>query len=69
MYRRTNTTYKRSQKSKAQCFDIPIECIRKIRSLNIDRRSTPMSRELYKIIKSDNGRKMFSGLRRIMPWA
>jgi len=41
-------------------FNIPIECIRKTRSLNIDRSSRYVSREIYKILKSTNGRKIFT---------
>lgn len=42
------------------CFNIPVECIRKTRALNIDRRSCCVSREVYKILKSNNGRKIFT---------
>jgi hypothetical protein len=41
-------------------FHIPIESIRKTRSLNLDRTSLRVSREVYKIFKSENGRKIFS---------
>ncbi|MBU1006782.1 MAG: hypothetical protein KKH08_04235 [Candidatus Omnitrophica bacterium] len=42
------------------CSSTPIECIRKARCLNIDRSSVRVSREVYKIIKSKNGRKIFA---------
>ncbi|MFH1479071.1 MAG: hypothetical protein ABIG92_04770 [Candidatus Omnitrophota bacterium] len=40
--------------------NIPIECIRKTRSLNIDNRTCRISKEVYKILKSTNGRKIFA---------
>lgn len=45
---------------KTICTDIPIECIRKTRSLNIDSHSGVVSEEMYKIVKSNNGRKIFT---------
>ena len=45
---------------KVNYSDIPIECIRKTRSLNIDLRSSVVSGQMYKIIKSNNGRKIFT---------
>ena len=41
-------------------FDIPVECIRKTRSLNIDPRRLAVSEEIYKILKSNNGKKLFA---------
>lgn len=57
---RTHTDYERQRRADIHCFNIPIECIRKTRSLNIDMRSRCVSWEVYKIMKSDNGRKMFA---------
>ncbi len=56
-----NNNYLKSQKQKfLQSFYIPIECIRKTRSLNIDPSCCNVSREVYKILKSTNGRKIFA---------
>ncbi len=52
-------TYRRKMKE-AHSFNIPIECIRKTRSLNIDKSSRSVSREVYKILRSSNGRKIFT---------
>ena len=41
-------------------FDIPVECIRKTRSLNIDPKCLAASEEVYKILKSNNGKKLFA---------
>ena len=41
-------------------FNIPVECIRKTRSLNVDNSCSRVSREVYKILKSNNGRKIFA---------
>ncbi|PIW68495.1 MAG: hypothetical protein COW10_02245 [Candidatus Omnitrophica bacterium CG12_big_fil_rev_8_21_14_0_65_42_8] len=41
-------------------FDIPVECIRKIRSLNIDPKNLASSEEVYKILRSNNGKKLFA---------
>lgn len=60
MDRRTNTKYKRFKSIALHSFNIPVECIRKTRSLNIDRHSRRVSSEVYKILKSNNGRKIFT---------
>lgn len=60
MNSRTNHTFIRARTKDIRCFNIPIECIRKTRSLNLDRRSCFISREVYKIFKSNNGRKIFT---------
>ncbi len=60
MHSRTHTTYTRLKKDGTHSFNIPIECIRKTRSLNLDSHSCNVSREVYKIIKSKNGRKLFT---------
>lgn len=57
---RTHNNYARQRKADMYSFNIPIECIRKTRSLNIDMRSRCVSWEVYKIMKSNNGRKMFA---------
>jgi len=41
-------------------FDVPVECIRRTRCLNVDKNSTSISQEVYKILKSNNGRKIFT---------
>ncbi len=41
-------------------FDIPVESIRKIRSLNIDPKCLAASGEIYKILRSNNGKKLFA---------
>lgn|GEM_PF-1303202 len=41
-------------------FDIPVECIRKTRSLNIDPRYLAASEEVYKILRSANGKKLYA---------
>ena len=41
-------------------FDIPVECIRKTRSLNIDPKRLAASEEVYKILRSNNGKKLFA---------
>ena len=60
MHSRTHATYPRSRSNNMHCFNIPVECIRKTRSLNLDRRSGCVSWEVYKILKSNNGRKIFT---------
>lgn len=57
---RIHKTYIKQRRTDIHCFNIPIECIRKTRSLNIDRYSCNVSWEVYKIMKSNNGRKMFA---------
>lgn len=57
---RNNTAYIRTRTTDMHCFNIPIECIRKTRMLNINRYSRSVSWEIYKIMKSNNGRKMFT---------
>ena len=41
-------------------FDIPVESIRKTRSLNINPRCLATSGEVYKILRSANGKKLFA---------
>ncbi len=41
-------------------FDIPVECIRKTRSLNIDPKCLTASEEIHKILRSNNGKKLFA---------
>ena len=41
-------------------FDVPVECIRKTRSLNIDPKCLAASGEIYKILRSNNGKKLFA---------
>jgi hypothetical protein len=41
-------------------FDIPVECMRKIRSLNIDPKRLASCGEVYRILKSNNGKKLFA---------
>lgn len=60
MSSRTNHTFIRSRRKDSHCFNIPVECIRKTRSLNLDRGSCRISWEVYKIFKSNNGRKIFT---------
>jgi len=60
MVSRIRIIYGSSKMKDAHFFNIPIECIRKTRALNIDRSSRSVSRELYKILRSSNGRKIFT---------
>ena len=60
MRSRNYATEVKSKRDNDHCFNIPIECIRKTRSLNVDNSSCFVSREVYKILKSNNGRKMFT---------
>ena len=57
---RAHNTYLKSRSEDIRCCNIPVESIRKTRSLNIDCRSSSVSREVYKILKSNNGRKIFT---------
>ena len=41
-------------------FDIPVECIRKTRALNIDPKHLAASGEIYRILRSSNGKKLFA---------
>ena len=41
-------------------FDIPVESIRKIRSLNIDPKCLSTSGDIYRILRSNNGKKLFA---------
>jgi hypothetical protein len=41
-------------------FNIPVECLRKVRSLNVDAKSAVSNVEVYKILRSSNGRKIFT---------
>ena len=41
-------------------FDIPVECIRKTRALNIDPKCLAANGEIYKILRSNNGKKLFT---------
>ena len=41
-------------------FDIPVESIRKIRSLNIDPKCLTASGEIYRMLRSNNGKKLFA---------
>lgn len=68
MHSRTNHTLIKSRRKEFHCFNTPVECIRKTRSLNLDGRSCCVSREVYKILKSNNGRKIFIPYHRT-PWA
>ena len=69
MHRRTHTNFMRSRTKDISCSSTPIECIRKTRCLNIDKSSSRVSWEVYKILKSKNGRKMFSPYRTGKAWA
>ncbi len=60
MNSRSAYIFTKLKKDSIKCFNIPIECIRKTRSLNLDRRTCSLSREVYKILKSNNGRKIFT---------
>lgn len=50
----------RSRSRNLASCDIPIECIRRTRALNVDHGVGSVSREMYKILKSSNGRKIFT---------
>jgi hypothetical protein len=60
MNSRTNNNYPRPKSKGISFFNIPIESIRKTRCLNIDKGSSYISWEVYKILKSNNGRKLFA---------
>ncbi|MFH1782702.1 MAG: hypothetical protein ABH848_03700 [Candidatus Omnitrophota bacterium] len=56
-----NNSFSRQRRLEPGVFDsIPIECIRKTRKLNVDNTCCHVSREIYKILKSSNGRKLFA---------
>jgi len=56
----TNSVKARLRAADIGCSNIPIECIRKTRCLNVDKSSACVSRQVYKIMKSNNGRKIFT---------
>ncbi len=59
--RHNSMTHNRTTEfAEAGCSNIPIECLRKMRSLNLGLGSCPLSSEVYKILKSNNGRKIFT---------
>lgn len=60
MHSRSRSGYLKSKTAGFNYFNIPVECMRKTRSLNLDRRSCSLSWEVYKILKSNNGRKIFT---------
>ena len=60
MHSRTNRINMKLNRSDAHCFNIPIECIRKTRSMNVNKGTRCVSQEVYKIIKSNTGRKIFT---------
>ncbi len=60
MSSRTNNHLIRLKSGGTRCFNIPVESIRKTRSLNVDNSCKRVSREVYKILKSNNGRKIFT---------
>lgn len=55
----TNTV-NRCRACETNFFDIPVESIRKTRSLNIDPKCLTASEEIYKILRSANGKKLFA---------
>lgn len=59
MNSRNHTSCLKSR-SDIHCFNIPVECIRRTRALNLDRHPLCISWEVYKILKSNNGRKIFT---------
>lgn len=58
--RPNNNVSKAKKNGGSGCGDIPIECIRRTRSLNINSKANVTSEEVYKILKSNNGRKLFT---------
>jgi len=58
MYSHTKAIYRNSGSADMYCCNIPIECIRKTRSLNVDSRLRNLSCEMYRILKSNNGRRL-----------
>lgn len=60
MSSRTNNSLIGLKSGNRRYFNIPVECIRKTRSLNVDNSCGRVSREVYKILKSNNGRKIFA---------
>ena len=57
---RINNNLIRLKSGDRRCFNIPIDCIRKTRSLIMVNSCSRVSREVYKILKSNNGRKIFT---------
>ena len=56
----------RSKRYDVKVSDIPIECVRKIRSLNVDKSSRNVTKKIYKLMMSNNCRSLFSfGHRRV----
>ncbi len=60
MQSRVSACLKSRRSSSLLLTSIPVECIRKMRSLNVNNRSCHVSKEVYKILKSYNGRKIFT---------
>lgn len=60
MNSRNNNSILKRKEVDLSLSNIPVECLRKTRSLNIDSNSSILSGEVYKILKSNNGRKIFT---------
>ena len=60
MSTRIKISYLSPKEKERYCLNIPIESIRKTRLLNIDVDSCRVSKEIYRILKSNNGRKIFT---------
>lgn len=61
MHSRTYITYIKARVTEdVSFFNIPVECIRKARSLNIDKASRWISSQIYRILQSENARKIFT---------
>ncbi|MFA4991756.1 MAG: hypothetical protein WC569_04165 [Candidatus Omnitrophota bacterium] len=60
MNSRNNSLILKRREIESNLSNIPVECLRKTRSLNINSKSSVLSGEVYKILKSNNGRKIFT---------
>jgi hypothetical protein len=60
MLRNHTSTITRCKACETNFFDIPVESIRKTRSLNIDPKCLMGNGEIYKILRSNNGKKLFA---------
>ncbi|MDP2922045.1 MAG: hypothetical protein Q8O12_06775 [Candidatus Omnitrophota bacterium] len=60
MLRNHTSNITRCKACETNFFDIPVESIRKTRSLNIDPKCLTGNEEVYKILRSNNGKKLFA---------
>jgi hypothetical protein len=53
-------TNSRCRACETNFFDMPVECIRKTRALNIDPKCLSANEEIFRILRSANGKKLFA---------